>query len=358
MKYICSYSGIPLEVSHFSSVLSITDSTNLELIHPIFHLPHSRLIGGLFRYEQDKDIDARYIKSKCLDTDSTKLLFLALLNSTTLIEWRCPAQVSLATCNKYMHRLASLSISLLTVPNIHKYFPRFVIDSDTCTLPRIKEWLSTWEEAKEELSTGQRNYYRNQDIAAKERALAAILSNASRDTTKYASRLASWVRDAAAFPTYDVTVLGVSGKPETISCADYWVQLIKAAGNPKTNVFSLDKGDILDILDHLEDNLELGTVYSNAIWKLLENTIDRIDNFLGIDFENPYTITSSNTTINAINKEEIAVITNIIADVDINLGAPVRANYPTAVSYLQAMAKYRLAITQSSAQSAQSQESK
>jgi hypothetical protein len=347
MKYICSYSGLPLEVSHFSSQLSITDSANLELIHPIFYLPHSRLLGGLFRYEQDSSI-----ATKCLDTDSTKLLFLALLNSTTLIEWRCPAEVSLATCNKYMHRLAALSISLLTVPNLHRYFPRFVIDSDTCTLPRIKEWLSTWEEAKDELATGQRNYYRNQDIAAKERALAAILSSNSRDTTRYANRLANWVRDAAAFPTYDVTILSPTGTKETISCADYWVSIIKQAGNPKTNIFTLDKGDILDILDHLEDNLELGTIYSNAIWKLLENTISKMDNFLGIDFENPYTISSDNTDINTINTNEAAAIAAITANVDIS-SIPVKSDYPTTVAYLQALAKYRLAqSTQSQSQSA------
>lgn len=337
MKYYCAYSSLPLELSHISLGIKFMPSAELKLIHPIFQLPQSYLLTPYNSFE-----------AGTLTPDDTKLLFLAYLNSTGLVRWDSPTQLPLTVATTFMHRLVAIATEIITVPNPTINFPSVVIDSDNATLPRIKQWIETWEEAREELTDGLRSYYRTQDLKAKERALDSIIRSNRRDTSAYASRLANWVCDATGFPTTPITLEDGT----TMPCSEYWKQLIRLAGNPKTNVFTLNKGDILDIQDHLEQHLELGTIYSTAILSLIETTIARMDNFLGIDFDNPYLILREsgralNPELVAIAEAESATIARLTDGVSTE-AAPTPEQFTTKVDYLRAMAKYQLAVSSAS----------
>lgn len=337
MKHYCSYSNLQLSISHLSSNIDIMASYKLRLIHPIFNLPQQYLYNLYQRY-----------LAGALTQDETRLLFLAYLNSTELLIWRCPSKISLATATFNMDRLVSIATRIITVPNHKEHFPSLLIDSDTCELTRIKQWLETLEECAIELSNGYRNQLRINEVRAKEDILSRLLRHPNKDKSKYVTKLSNWVADAAQFPTSLVTI----DSGEQVPCSEYWKQVIRACGNPKVNIYSLNKGDILDILDHLEDNLELGTTFSNAIWELLESTVSRMDNLLGIDFSNPYQIVSSANSARidpnmlALAQAEQQAMLELTAGIDIS-APPSREQFNSTVDYLKAKAKYNLAISAS-----------
>lgn len=339
MRYYCAYSTLPLTTTGLSLNIPFQKSAELKLTHPIFHVPQNYLLGAY----------ADWLANKLTPEDS-KLLFLAFLNSTTLIRWECPARPSLQTVATFMPQLVRLATDIITTPHPKDNFPAFVIDAENSELPRIKQWLSTWEDTRVELLDGLRSYYHSLDKSEKERALASIISSSSRDISSYSRRLANWACTASGFPTTQLLMDDGS----TIPCSEYWIELIVKIANPKTNLFSLDKGDILDIQDHISEHLEVGTLFSNAIFSLLESTIDRMDNFLGIDFANPYQIVATGTNGRVTNPELLAMEAterNLIASLTDGIDTsvpPSPSSYPNKLDYIRAMAKYKLAISAAS----------
>jgi len=275
------------------------------------------------------------------------LLFLSILNSTGLVTFKTPAIPTDATINKHLIPLAQVAIFLSSRKDVKTSFPSFLICEDTYELDTIDILISSWNEIKESFSSIERKIGEDTELK-REASLNRLMRSQGKNLVTYAKRLADWVSIAASFPTYEITREDALGGIERITCAQHWKEVIISCGDPNLNVWKINKGDIQDILDHLENNLELGTSYSNAIFRLLEKTIDRQDNFLGIDIDAPYTILSATSTNGTISEgatqaqiiEDNAIL-SLINDAPKEL--PIQSAYPSKVAYLRALGKWNTA---------------
>jgi len=331
MKAICSYSAIPFEIQYFPFTLSSSKEKDESMYHPAFSLSTKRLTGLI----------PRYLDGSLSSTD-TRLLFLSLLHSTGLVTFKTAAIPEDSIIEKNILSLASLATFIYTQDDVHSIFPSFIITRENASLEHISSLLKTWSETKDAINAGLRRIGEERE-SNRERAMERLARASSKDLTTYAKRLADWADKAASFPTFLVSREDALGGIETIPCNLLWKEIIITCGEKNLNVWKINKGDLQDILDHLEDNLELGTLYSNALFKLLERTIDKQDNFLGIDLSAPYEILSGAPSENATAAQKIEdnAILSMIEDAPKT--EPVRADYVSYVSYLRDLGKWKTA---------------
>lgn len=330
MKAKCYKSGIKFEVSHFPYTLGERDY----LAHPCFNLPTNKLVGLIPKYI-----------ARQLSEEDIKLLFLSLLDSTGLIRWDATATISLATCEKYLLPLADICLGIYNTKHPEKHFASLAITYENCKLTAIGEIIKGWQESKEALAIGYRHQDKMQISQQKEAALARIIRSSSKDLESYAARLAEWAANAAKFPERELTL--EDGTKTTI--AAYWKQIIRQCGAKNLNPWSIDKGDLLDIQEWLGEHLELGTIYSDAIFKLIDKTIKRQSNFLGIDLDvaATYTIVDGETSDCLVT----ASVANLIATAPTEEPRP--EQFASKVDYLRAKGRWQIAQKAAAAQAAQ-----
>lgn len=333
MKAICRYSNIPFEIQYFPFTLSSSKEKEESITHPAFLLSTRRLTGLI----------PRYLDGSLSSTD-TRLLFLSLLHSTTLVSFKTAAIPEDSIIEKHLLSVASIATFISTQDAPHNIFPSFIITKENASLEHISSLLDTWNDTKSAINAGLRKLGEERE-SNRERAMERLARASSKDLTTYAKRLADWADKAASFPTFSVTRADALGGIETIPCNQVWKELIISCGKKNINVWEVNSGDLQDILDHLENNLELGTIYSNALFKLLENVIDRQNNFLGIDLDAPYAILSGHgepsADATAAQKIEDNAILSMIADAPHT--EPVKSDYASIVEYFRALGKWKTA---------------
>lgn len=322
MKILCSLSGIEFTCEHFPAYLS-----SREVSHPIFSLPQKKLISYL----------GKWAGSELTPTDSY-LLFLAILNSSELVEFRVPASRDYTTdamVAQNMEALAKIVSKLNAVTNPSVVFPRYAIGPETKFLTNVKHWIENWHQSYQDFQDGFSKEYESRKLITRESALERLIKNPHLPISAYASKIADWASVAGAFPEY-LTLSPFTGLK--ISMSDYWKEIISKCTREES-LFSVPQVDIIDLLEHCETNISIGTIYSNALFKVLRHALERQKNFLGLgDMDlsrGKYQILSADDTTETAN---LKAMIDSAPEFE-----PTPAQYPTKIAYLKAKLRFQMA---------------
>jgi hypothetical protein len=320
MKILCSLSSIEFEVTHFPGTFY-----SKETHHPVFNLPQKRLLSYI----------GKWAGNELTPTDSY-LLFLAILKSSDLVEFRVPAyrtpQTDSIIANN-MEFLVRTVVKLNTVSNPAVVFPHYVISPDTKFLTNVHYWIENWHQSYIQFQEGYRREIDDRKLLKRESALERMIKNPHKPISSYASEIASWAALAGSFPTF-LTTNPFSQLAVPIS--DYWREIIRRCASNDT-IFSVPKKDIEELLEHCEDHIPIGSIYAHALFKVLRTAIEKQRNFLGIgeiDVRATYAILDNNSTAEQANMHAL-----MSAAPD---EKPQEKNYPTKFKYLQAKLRWEM----------------
>jgi hypothetical protein len=321
MHIVCSYSSLSFTCEHFPGNLD-----HRETCHPVFHLPQRKLLSYLGRWSEG-----------ALTPTDNYLLFLAILKSSDLVEFRVPAIQTNQTQSLialHMEALCKIVSRLNTVTNPAVIFPRYVITPDTKTLSNVEFWINNWFEAYEDFKSGKLKEYDDRKLVHRERALERLIKNPHRPVASYASQIGEWAATAADFPTFIINSPFSGAK---ISCADYWKLLITRCASEE-QLFSIPKKDLEELLEHCETNIPIGSIYSNALFKILRHAIKRQENFLGLG-----DLDITRSTYEILNSTDSVEDANLRAMIQAAPeSAPTPAQYPNKLAYLRAKMRYEM----------------
>jgi hypothetical protein len=330
MKILCAYSSIEFNVEHFPGSL-----TSREFYHPIFCLPQKKLLGYLHKWSHQE-----------LTPTDSYLLFLALLKSSDLVNFRVPAARSpktdsIVACN--MESLAKILCKLNSVSSPERIFPNYVISPDTKYLDNVQYWITNWEESFVEYSASQSKFIdqRNswQKLQHREHALERLIKNPHKPISEYSGILADWAAIAGDFPKFLVTspFTGLS-----ISCDSYWKDIISRCARKDIGLmFATNQilADIDELLEHCETSIPAGSIHSHLLFKLLRDTKEKKKNFLGLGDQDitksTYAFLSPTDTVESANLS--AMIQSAPTE------EPKPESYPTKFAYMKAKMKWDLA---------------
>lgn len=323
-KILCKYSGLEFKCEYFPVYLDSHES-----YHPVFSIPPKKL----------PIYYSRWLAGELNQIDSY-LLFLAILRASDLVEFRTSVKVTPETPSlvaTYMADLWNITQKLNGI--IHPRFsvPVIAITPDTCTLNNIKYWLKTWKDCYAEFLSGLDAYELRSRIQRKEAALEKLIKSPAIPPNKYASSLASWASEAAAFPSFEI-VSPLTNSYTTIDA--YWREIIIRCYNTES-IISVPAKDIDELLTHCEQNLDadIGTIFSHHLFACLQEGKSRHSSFHSIGFESIGGHGFSMITT----KDSVAAGNIAILIESAPMEKPIRANYKSDFAYLKAKTKYELA---------------
>ena len=300
MKVTCQFSGVEYEVPNFPNM-------RLTSVHPIFHANIKQLLSRVGEWHAGK-----------MTPNESRLLFLALLHSTELVEFRTTALPSPAVVAKNMEHLIKFIgwSSGLSFPA--RVLPRFAITPETSDMENVNHWLGAWEAARADFQAGYIPTSQLSKMRNREAALERLIKNSQKKVDDYSSMLGAWAMEAANVPA---------------PLREYWMELFTLKG---VAVHGAKRVDLEELVEHMLDNLDHGSIYSSKALKhvkeLLERNVKGVNYALGMD-----DIVFVEDSIEAHNKRLIA------AKAPAEL--PVLGAYPTKLAYLRAKAAWDVAQT-------------
>jgi hypothetical protein len=325
MKALCAISSVEFTVEHFPGYLS-----SREVMHPAFHIPQKKLLSYVGQWSRP---------GAFTETDSY-LLFLALLHSTELVHFRVPVYRSEKTPAIIANNMAALAqavikINAVTTPSFS--FPQFAITPETRYLTNVNHWIEDWEDAYKDFRDGYRRVAENEKLKRRSEALERLIktpfSNASR---KYGLAVAEWAAQAGSFPTFNIDNPYIPGSK--CSIGDYWKHIITKACD-ETDIYSINLPDLIELIEHCEENVPVGTIQSHALFKALRSAKERQRNYLGMgEISLPsgggYTFISDPSSVESAN---LAAMMSAAPDKE-----PKPEEYPTKLAYLRAKMRWEL----------------
>lgn len=335
MRITCTKSGIVFRVEGFTN-----NEANGE--HPIFSVPQRKLIEIAARDWPEK------FKEKPFDE---RLLFLALLDSTKMIEWRMPARPSVAVVKKYLpHVLAFINwynaFGATRERNLQRDelpFPHFVVDPSTYTMESLRYWLYSVDMTKESWEQRTKEQNRVIRIRMKEERLARYIKSYKKPTY-YLHTLFDWAADASSVHPDRIEEWKAifTATRFTINLANHAVPENWLA------VYKLDELELHDMFDHFTHRLEHGSIYAKSAmdqvkwlfwykkkgmeYGLGEFSEEELD-IISIE-EHPYRMIAD-TELEATNKEATAALAPE--------NEPKERNYSNKTAYLLARARWNVA---------------
>lgn len=322
MKILCAYSGIEFTCEHFPG-----EFYSREIHHPIFSLPQKKLLAYARKWSA----------GELTPTDSY-LLFLALLKSSDLIDFRVPVFRNEQTNSIVAQNMESLFITVIklnTVSHPAVVFPRYVISPETRFLTNVHHWIQNWQESYQDFLNGCARDYDTRKLVQRESALERLIKNPHKNVSTYSSQLGEWAALAGSFPSFQVST---PLSTEKLSLSEYWKLIISRCAK-KEFLHTIPKKDLQELLEHCEDHIPLGSIYSQKLFSVIRDAIEKQTNFLGLgdfDVKSTYQILSS---------EDSTESANLKALVDsAPLEFPRIEQYPTKFAFLKAKMRYQMAM--------------
>lgn len=325
-KITCSKSGVIFNCEHMP-VQSACE-------HPLFSVSQKRLIA----------LAGSWASGRLTSTESY-LVFLALLDSTELIQWRNAASyhdgMDQIVANNMENLIGIIAkINLINHPSFT--LPSFSIGPDTCKLDNAFHWIKTWignyrewyESAMDSKAADELRY----KIQSREEALQRLIKSSTHPDT-YAATLADWAATAGGFPT-STTPHPISKQP--ISISEYWKQIIRTIAN-EDKLWRFPRADIVELIEHCEDNIVHGNIYSHKLMAYLRSGLRKYDDYLGFGESDmnvgatSFTIMPARTTIQDINT---TALLNTAPT-----GEPKQSQYPNRFAWLKAYSRWKLSQT-------------
>ena len=314
-KILCSKSGIEFNCDFFPIHLH-----EKECHHPIFSVPLKRL----FRYFP------KWQAGELTETDSY-LLFLAYLNSTEFIEFRQSVSYSSnlhQIVQSNMETLFATIGKIITIRHPRFVIPHFVISKETATLQNVSEWIKVWNDCYDSFCSGLKDQELHAKLQRKEAALERLIKNPALRPERYAHILADWAADAAAFPSFQIATASFTGPIDL-----YWKTIIQKCYK-SIDIISIPESDIKELLEHCEENLDLGSIQSYHLFNTLRDGLTTMQDFYGTG-PTSFTILNDDSVLNDEN------VSLLIKDAPIK--EPSRFQYPTEFAFLKAKMKWQIA---------------
>ncbi len=324
MKVLCSYSSIEFTCEFFPGYISSKDS-EYPVSHPIFQLPQKKLLSFL----------GKWANGGLTETDSY-LLFLSLLRSSDLVEFRVPAVRTLKTPTIIAQSIESLTRALIhmnTVPSVSTYFPHYVISTDTRTLENVQVWIDNWEEAYKDWKSGYRDAGESAKLRIREASLQRLIKNPHKPVSAYAAQISEWASIAGTFPQFQ-TINRLTG--QRTDCASYWKHIIVRCAK-EDGLYSINREDLEELIEHCEEHIPIGSgIYSHALFKLLRHAAEKQRNFLGLG-----DLDLSKTTYAILSSTDSTEAANLRALIDsAPENEPRPEQYPSKLEYLRAKVRW------------------
>ncbi len=316
MKLYCQYSGIPFSLPHLQS-----SKAPVLTVHPVFHMERKQLFSiysdwqeGLLESETDR-----------------RLLFLAMLNATGLIDWRATANPTDSNVQAHMSNMYYTCkwVTAVTLPGMK--LPQFAITQDTRRLDNISHWLNVWEHIREDFDAGYRTTADLDKQKQREEMLEKLIKTDGA-ISRFSGLLAQWAFEAANVPD---------------NIRIYWRQILTAKG---VNIFSVPRADIDELVEHFETALaEHGSIYSYTLLRYVRDLQRQIVTGLG------FNITNSLDLVDVISRSEYTIIDGadaVTATERINIQKlinsapsqePREFEYPNKVAYMRAKISWNMA---------------
>ena len=330
-RILCGISGVEFTCSHMQFY-----STSRESHHPIFDIPTSKLL----------EITPRWLEGELTHTENY-LLYLALFNSTKLMDFRVPATFSSDTpaiVAQNMNHLANIveiitrNTSAINAGRLH--LPSFVITPDTKDLSSSPDWIKIWNNAYSDYQDGYRTSTLLERIERQETILERYIKDHSKDVSTYAAKLANWAHDAGSFEKYaNFDIINEKHQSELLS--DYWKRIIIACAKNES-AWSIDEADLQELIEHCEDHINHGSIYAQSLMALLESGLQKKKSYLDlgdIDLSNngaaPFRILDADASVEDANK--LALIDSAPEH------EPKESDYPNKLAFIRAKMKYRMA---------------
>jgi hypothetical protein len=330
-KIICAYSGVEVRVDHFPLYLD-----SRECYHPIFAISPKKL----YQYY------SHHIQNKLTQTESY-LLFLALLNSTELIDWRVPAKRTEETASLVAQYLPDLYKAVVQISGIkHPSFsiPNIAITPDTHTLTNVKYWIKTWNEAYEDFITGLAKSDLKSKLARREAGLEKLIKSPQISPEKYAVTLAVWASEAGQFPDFEIPY--EDGSIGTLSA--YWQDIIVRCYKTE-NILAIPPRDLQELTEHCQEHIDAGSIFSHHLFAALEEGKSRQSNFFGIGDMIALSAENPGFRIIDVNNPKSVEDANLAVLIDTAPShKPERKDFSSDFQYLKAKMKYELSLQYSS----------
>lgn len=326
-KIICAYSSLEFKCEFLPISLS-----SREVHHPIFNIPAKNLLS----------LSAQWSAGK-LPPAETYLLYLALLNSTSLIEWRLPATYTDKTASIIANNMEQLihiigKIDVVSSSALHSMtLPHFVMGQDTRDLSNSYYWIQVWNQNYNDWYDGIRSHANDQELLRRELSLEKLIKTSHKKIEDYPSILARWATIAADFPTFEVTISG-----RKMELAEYWEDIIIKCAKEEA-IFKIPENDLVELINHCEENVVGdGSIHAIALMRHLRRGRAMQQNYLGLgDIDLSMKEGTAYRILSPSTSAEDANIQNMIDNAPVK--EPVRGNYPTLIEFIKAKARWNIA---------------
>jgi len=307
MKITCKISGVELaRYQHFAG-LHVVD------VHPIFEMP-ARVIWRMvpsFNTEKITGIEK-------------KLLFLALANTTGLLQFRVPAIPSAKIVVQNFPVLADMAgwIHQLQAPGVR--FPQYIVRKGTEDMANIKLWLEALMAVREEFYDGKaKQEHKQRMLRLQAKIELGVKYEALGQDGAISKAVAEWALDAAEVP---------------VATRDAWFKLLIT---PRERMYNKSESEIIALIEHFELYLPHGSIAAHVAMKrareLLEHKADSMGFYEILDGDyDPDGHPSYNKEVSQTPMAQAAFM-------DAPTEEPVRGAYASAVAYSIARARWVLA---------------
>lgn len=323
MKVICEKSGLPIWKSPLLIGMTLADE------HPIFRAKKSLILT--------KDMVFRFTASE--NVDEKKLIYLAVLNSTYLVEFHHYAAPSLGTMESTFHKLMFLAqwvhFAEYKLAKIVS-FPQYIIRKDNADLKNIRSWLDAIDDIREKVNRKELERDKNAALLQREMEIKRELGEANFYGKAFTPKLAKW-----ALELCDITVRH----------ADY-AKWMKILCTPLSEAWIYKMEDLHDIQEILQlglPNLEMNPQaisVMHQMGELIKECRKGFTEFSIFDKDDPNEVKDFE-----IIEDSMDDLGNMVSKkhqinqhlVNIPSEEPMVQNYPKKVDYLIAKAKWDLA---------------
>lgn len=331
-RVLCAYSGIEFKTDHFPIYL-----TSREHHHPIFSASTSDLLALAPKYLEEK-----------LSATENYLYYLALFNTTDLLEFRVPAiqtphtQAIIASNAEALIQIVErIYIAGADRVRYALSLPKFVISPDTKDLSNSKYWIESWTQNYADYLNGYKDTTRQAELMRREYALERLIKDKNKDPSKYALQLAEWAARAAEFNDDGQIVADGTDNDKPIPLNEYWKKLIRMCCKGE-NIYCIHDGDLSELIDHLEQSLEIhGNIQAYTLMAVLRGVQTKKQNYLDLgDID----IGAHGTVFRILDADSSVEDANKLALIDSAPSQkPIESDYPSKLAYLRARTKWDMA---------------
>lgn len=330
-QILCNKSGILFNCEFLPLTLH-----SRELSHPLFSVPQKKLLSLTGEWARGR-----------LKLEESYLLYLSLLNSTDLIEWRDHATFTEKTPGILAANMESLiqcigKINLINHPSFK--LPKFIIHRDTASLTGSHHWIEIWLDNCNDWVSSQRDQRKREEIKARlemrENALDRVIRSAyASDPKKTSALIAEWASIVAQFPS-STTPHPITKRP--VPLAEYWKDIIRAA-HDEDKLWRFPRTDIIELLEHCEEYIQNEGIRGHALFSLLRNGLKLYDTYAGLsNFE--ITRNPSSPTFTVISGEEETYVAAVQTMIDAAPShEPKRESYASHFAWLKDHMKWKIA---------------